>query len=142
MRRRAALRALNEIYIGHPAHQSAKYAITVDGQDERQSSSGVLIGTGTGATGWCSSVYRERTLDWQLPDSASGDLAWFVREAWPSPWTGTTLTDGRLTSGELVIGCESDRLVAFGDGIESDHLDLAWGQTATIRPAARGLALV
>ncbi len=136
------LRALNEVYVGHPAHQSAKYELVVDGADERQSSSGVLIGTGTGATGWCSSVYRERSLNWSLPDTTSSDLAWFVREAWPSPWTGTTLTAGRLTSGELVIRCESDRLVAFGDGIEADHLNLQWGQTARIRSASRGLMLV
>ena len=48
------LRALNEIFIGHPAHQSAKYAIEIDEEVEHHSSSGVLVGTGTGSTGWCS----------------------------------------------------------------------------------------
>lgn len=137
-----ALRALNEVFVGHPAHQSARYAIEVDGRSEHQSSSGMLIGTGTGSTGWCASVHRERTLDWQLPDTTSTDLAWFVREAWPSPYTGTTLTAGRLTSGELVIRCESDRLVAFGDGIETDRIDLTWGQEARVRLASVGLVLV
>lgn len=136
------LRALNEVFVGHPAHQSARYAIEVDGRTEQQSSSGMLIGTGTGSTGWCASVHRERTLDWQLPNATSTDLAWFVREAWPSPYTGTTLTAGRLSSGELVIRCESDRLVAFGDGIESDRIDLTWGQTATVRLARVGLVLL
>lgn len=51
------LRALNEVYVGHPTHQSARYRIeTAGGEVERQSSSGVLIGTGTGATGWCRSA--------------------------------------------------------------------------------------
>ena len=51
------LRGLNEIYLGHPSHQSARYRLaTADGATERQSSSGVLVGTGTGATGWCRSV--------------------------------------------------------------------------------------
>lgn len=136
------LRALNEVFIGHPAHQSARYVIEVDGRSEQQSSSGMLIGTGTGSTGWCASVHRERTLDWQLPDTASTDLAWFVREAWPSPYTGTTLTAGRLSSGELVIRCESDRLVAFGDGIETDRIDLTWGQEARVRLASVALVLV
>ena len=136
------LRALNEIFIGNPAHQSAKYEIEVEGESEHHSSSGVLVGTGTGSTGWCSSVHRERNLGWHLPGSTSTDLAWFVREAWPSPWTGTALTAGRLANGELVIRCESDRLVAFGDGIETDRIDLAWGQTAIVRLAKEALVLV
>jgi hypothetical protein len=136
------LRALNEVFVGHPQHQSARYRIEIDGQRENQSSSGLLIGTGTGATGWCASVHRERALGWELPGTDSNDLAWFVREAWPSPWTGTTLTAGRLVAGELVIRCESDRLVAFGDGIESDYLELAWGQVARIGVAKEALTLV
>lgn len=136
------LRALNEVFVGHAAHQSARYEVEVDGNSEHQSSSGMLIGTGTGATGWCASVWAERELAWTLPDSTSTDLAWFVREAWPSPYTGNTLTAGRLRSGELVIRCESDRLVAFGDGMEADHLTLMWGQTAKVGLADRALMLV
>lgn len=52
-------------------------------------------------------------------------LAWFVREAWPSPATGTTFTEGLCVgtvSFEAAI--ESDRLVAFGGGIEDDRLDV------------------
>lgn len=136
------LRALNEIFVGHPTHQSARYTIEVDGQSEQQSSSGMLIGTGTGSTGWCASVHRERNVDWQLPDATSTDLAWFVREAWPSAFTGTALTSGRLTDGQLVVRCESDTLTAFGDGIESDSIDLTWGQQITIRLATQRLMLI
>ena len=134
--------ALNEIFVGDRGHQSARWNITVDGQSEQQSSSGLIVGTGTGATGWCASIDRERDGAVELPAPQSTELAWFVREAWPSPWTGTTLTAGRLANGELVLRCESDRLVAFGDGIEDDHLDLAWGQTATIALASTALVLV
>lgn len=138
-----ALRALNEIYIGHPSHQSARYRISVpDGMTERQSSSGVLIGTGTGSTGWCRSAALERHSALALPAPETSELCWFVREAWPSPATGTTLTEGLLGVDEhLTVIAESD-LVLFGDGIEHDSLALTWGQQATIRVAAERLHLL
>jgi hypothetical protein len=37
---------------------------------------------------------------------------------------------------------ESDRLVAFGDGIEDDRLDVTWGQTVKLPVADRTLHLV
>lgn len=44
--------ALNELFVGHRSHQSARYRIG-DGQvEEEQSSSGLIVATGTGATGW------------------------------------------------------------------------------------------
>jgi hypothetical protein len=138
-----SLLALNEVYIGQPGHQSARYRITTAaGHHERQSSSGVLIGSGTGATGWCRSVWRERGRAWPLPAPTEPRLCWFVREAWPSPATGTELTEGTLAAAEeLVVVAESD-LVAFGDGIESDTIALTWGQRATVSMSSRTLRLV
>jgi NAD kinase len=55
------LRALNEIYLGHRTHQSARYVIAAPGRgEERHSSSGVVVATGTGATGWALSIARAR----------------------------------------------------------------------------------
>ena len=138
-----SLRALNEIFIGHPSHQSARYRIeTADGRVERQSSSGVLVGTGTGATGWCRSVWLERHSSMRLPEPKERRLCWFVREAWPSPATGTDCTQGELDlDDELAITAESD-LVVFGDGIESDSLHLGWGQRVMLRQAAHRLHLL
>lgn len=46
---------------------------------------------------------------------ACDDTAWFVREAWPSPATGATCTEGDLTAGQtLSLTAESDQLVLFG----------------------------
>ncbi|HST64867.1 MAG TPA: hypothetical protein VLM05_06735 [Mycobacteriales bacterium] len=132
--------ALNEVYLGHPSHQSARYRLsTVDGREERQSSSGVIVSTGTGATGWCRSIWQATGSSLVLPGPTDPELVWFVREAWPSPATGTELTEG---TGGLTLTAETDGLVAFGDGIERDRLTLSWGQAATVRRAARTLRLV
>jgi hypothetical protein len=138
------LRALNEIYLGHASHQSARYQLRLpDGASEHQSSSGVLAGTGTGATGWLRSAWQERRSALPLPSPTESRLCWFVREAWPSPATGTDLTEGTLDhGGGLTVVAESDQLVCFGDGIESDALKLSWGQRVTIKTAAERLRLV
>ena len=135
--------ALNEIFVGHPSHQSARYALETSGDFEHQSSSGLLASTGTGATGWCRSVWQERHSRIALPAPTDAQLAWFVREAWPSPATGTSLTEGLLDKdSELRITVETEGLVAFGDGIESDALNLYWGQTVSLHVAQRTLRVV
>lgn len=139
-----SLLALNEVYVGHASHQSSRYQLVLpDGSRERQSSSGILAGTGTGATGWLRSAWVGRGSTLALPRPTDPTLCWFVREAWPSPVTGVTLTQGLLVDGEeLTIQVESDRLVCFGDGIETDALILTWGQHLTVARAPRTLRLL
>ncbi|GGU87728.1 hypothetical protein GCM10010260_21500 [Streptomyces filipinensis] len=140
------LRALNEIYLGTPGHQTARYRLGLDddgGVVEAQASSGVLVGTGTGATGWLRSVWQERGSRIALPSPTEERLVWFVREAWPSPATGTALVAGELAaSAALTVTVESDRLIAFGDGIETDALQLTWGQRVRVGVCAQRLRLV
>ncbi|MFI9293484.1 hypothetical protein [Streptomyces gardneri] len=167
------LLALNEIYVGPPGHQTARYTLGFDGpkvppkpkpkpkpdpkptkerkhgqepeqqESEPQASSGVLVGTGTGATGWLRSLWEQRSSALTLPAPADARLAWFVREAWPSPTTGTSRVEGLLDAGQgLRLTVESDRLVAFGDGVESDALHLTWGQTVRLAAADARLRLV
>ncbi|MFF2774408.1 hypothetical protein ACFVU3_05830 [Streptomyces sp. NPDC058052] len=144
------LLALNEIYVGPPGHQTARYTLGTDGaggagaaEPEPQASSGVLAGTGTGATGWLRSLWQQRSSALALPAPTEPRLAWFVREAWPSPTTGTRRVEGVLGPAQgLRLTVESDRLVAFGDGVESDTLDLTWGQTVRLTVADTRLRLV
>lgn len=138
---------LNEVYVGHASHQSARYLLTVgDGgpaRRERHSSSGVVIGSGTGATGWCASIARDRPGAPRPPAPEEEALCWYVREAWPSPVTGVSLTAGRIVGADrLELVAESDGLVAFADGLEADRLALSWGQRLTVDVAPRRLALV
>ncbi|MEV4952149.1 hypothetical protein [Paenarthrobacter nitroguajacolicus] len=142
------LSALNEVFVGHASHQSAKYSITApsftqpSGQTERQSSSGLIVSTGTGATGWCASIALERGGR-ALPSPTDPRLAWFVREAWPSPVTGASLTEGILETSEVLrITVASDQLVVFGDGMEDDRLTASWGQEITVQLGQRPLRLV
>jgi NAD kinase len=159
-----SLRALNELYIGDPGHQSARYrllppadsAATVDAsggdgvdggggveiRGERQSSSGVLIGTGTGATGWCASLARGRIGAPELPGPLDERLAWFVREAWPSPSTFADRTEGLLAATEVLQVVAEGELVVFGDGLESDRLQAGWGQQISVQVAGQRLTLV
>jgi len=137
------LRALNEVYVGQPGHQSARYELRVGEATEPQSSSGLLVGTGTGATGWLRSAWQERHSALALPGRDEPSLAWFVREAWPSPATGTSHTEGLLTQGgELEVVSASDRLVCFGDGIEADALTISWGQRLRVAVSDTRLRLV
>ena len=136
------LTALNELYLGQVGHQSARYLLGWRGTAERQSSSGVIVGTGTGATGWCASIQRASAPGLALPRPADPSLVWFVREAWPSTVTGTTLAAGPLDSDELTLRVESESLVTFGDGIEADRLVLGWGQVVRVGKAPRVLRTV
>jgi len=137
------LYGLNEVFVGHASHQSARYVLgTPDGGRERQSSSGLIVGTGTGATGWCASIARERGTAPSPPAPQDRGLCWFVREAWPSPATGVRLDAGLLAEGEEIeLTSESERLVVFADGLESDALELSWGQRVRVGVAERRLRI-
>jgi hypothetical protein len=136
------LRALNEVFVGPQTHQTARYALSASGHEEAQASSGVVVATGTGATGWCRSLWLEHHSTLRLPRPTERGLAWFVREAWPSPATGTSYTEGLLAEDPLRLRVESEHVVLFGDGIEADRLDLAWGQSLTVGLSEHRLHLV
>ena len=138
------LLALNEIFVGHRTHQSARYVLEASGRRERQSSSGLLCATGTGATGWARSISEQRRIERVLAGPEDPRLAWFVREPFPSVYTETKLDFGLLEPGERLLAHSemAEGGVAFADGIESDALEFLGGQSLALRRAAEVLHLV
>ena len=139
-----SLFALNELFIGHRSHQSARYRISTSKGEEFHSSSGVIVTTGTGATGWAKSIHQERHDKLVLPKPEDDELAFYVREAFPSMATGTRLTSGLINaSDQLEIRSENNEGgVIFGDGIEADFLEFNWGMNARFKIASQKLAMV
>lgn len=138
------LLALNEIFVGHSSHQSARYRLHLGSHEERHSSSGLIVATGTGSTGWARSVHLEHHSPFALPKPTDPELAFFVREAFPSRATGTSITEGLLPAGEqvLVVSEMNEQGVIFGDGMEADRIAFPWGTTASIRVASERLNLI
>jgi NAD kinase len=135
--------ALNELFLGQRTHQSARYELSFKDEQARHSSSGIIVATGTGATGWARSIQLERHAAIELPKPHERRLAFFVREAFPSVATSTELTQGTLVDGEtLRIVSRMEDGVVFGDGMEADHLRFEWGLRAEVRVADRRLFLV
>ena len=48
--------AVNDLFIGPRSHGSARYCLDISGQSEHQSSSGIIVSTGMGSTGWFKSL--------------------------------------------------------------------------------------
>ena len=137
---------LNELFCGHRTHQSAKYDLSYNGTVEYQSSSGVIITTGTGATGWASSIASATGLKQAgLPTPTAPQIYFLVREAWSSSFTGSDIVSGPVdpnVSSLTITSKMQEGGALFGDGIESDALDFGWGATATFRVSDRTLNLV
>jgi hypothetical protein len=138
------LLALNEVFVGHFSHQTARYRLQLGGREERQFSSGVICATGTGASGWARSIVLQRGITQVLPFPEDPCLSWFVREPWPSVYSGCELNFGLLNSGEA-MSLTSEMAqggVAFADGIEQDRLEFLEGQTLEITIAPHRLNLL
>ena len=136
--------ALNEIFIGHRSHQSARYRIrAADLGEERQSSSGLIVATGTGSTGWALSITLQRGIA-TLPTPEEGRLTWLVREPFPSVSTGTKLDYGEVTDSKnlWLVSEMGEGGVAFADGIETDRVEFLSGESLEIGIAEQRLNLV
>jgi NAD kinase len=142
--------AVNDFFIGQKTHTSARYAINFNGKTEQQSSSGIIVSTGLGASGWMKSVLtgasgitreisKKKFEINSKPDNAwSNDwLTFSVREPFPSNTTGTNIVFGKIPTGTslTVTSSMGENGVIFSDGIEKDFLEFNSGMEAKISVA-------
>jgi len=134
---------INDIFIGRKDHVSARYEISFGNRKEHQSSSGVIVSTGVGSTGWMRSVAtmvsgltREGVAHKlsTLPSATSNELVFVVREPFPSPNTGTSLVTGRVVPGRpLTVSSEMpDGGYIFSDGVVEKALEWNAGSKVTV----------
>ena len=136
------LLALNEIFVGHRSHQSARYRIEDRGSAEDQSSSGLIVASGTGLTGWARSISDATHLSLAVGIEEAA-VGYWVREPFPSVATGTALRAGKFAGTALAVTSRmNEGGVIFADGIEQDFLAFDWGRRVELAPAARVLNLV
>ncbi|WP_446809335.1 sugar kinase [Methylomonas sp. 2BW1-5-20] len=138
--------AVNDLFIGPRSHTSARYLLSWDGRREIQSSSGIIVSTGFGSTGWFQSILAgAMSVAGSDSHPLKDGFAWqerrlqfTVREPFPSRTTGVNLVFGAITP-ETPLTLESqmpENGVIFSDGIETDFLAFNSGTVATIGLAA------
>jgi len=147
------LLAFNDLFIGASSHVSARYKISFNNKTEEQSSSGLIISTQAGSTGWLSSIFNmaygvagmfDKNLKLKRPKLKDNDLLFAVREPFQSVRTQIGITTGIL-KGQNNLTIESlmpSNGVIFSDGIESDFLKFNSGTIAKIGLANETATLV
>ena len=136
------LLAFNDLFIGASSHVSARYKISFKNKTEQHSSSGIIISTSAGSTGWLSSIFNmaygvtnmfEKNLTLKQPKLKEKDLLFAVREPFKSIRTQTEMTAGIIRNNTLTIeSFMPNNGIIFSDGIEKDFLNFNSGSIATI----------
>ncbi len=149
------LLAFNDFYIGVSSHSSARYQIIYNDITENQSSSGIIVSTGAGATGWMSSIFNMvngmiGAFSGNMPirkyeiSQEDEKLLFAVREPFKSKTSQAGIVAGTINKGEYLT-IESfmpKNGVIFSDGIHSDFLKFNSGATAEIGIAPEKAILV
>lgn len=151
------LYAVNDLFIGQRTHVSARYTINYNGQKEQQSSSGIIVSTGLGSTGWFKSILagasgvaatcinKKISLRQQEDFKWDSDFLYYsVREPYPSNWTSANLVFGKVDSAcnLKIVSQMPENGVIFSDGIENDFLEFNSGTETTIKIADKKGMLV
>ncbi len=148
------LYAVNDFFVGVGNHSSARYLIRHGKLEENQSSSGIIISTGFGMTGWHKSVMaefrglarafnlspiREPSYEWDRRE-----LTFQVREPYPSRFTQAELVYGKVSDGESLVltSSMSENGVVFSDGIFEDAIEFNAGMEIRISVAEQTGKLV
>lgn len=138
------LYGVNDIFIGSKSHTSARYVIQLQKHQEQQSSSGIIVSTGLGSTGWFKSLMAGANAI-ANPSKSSQDnkgafpwnsnyLQFTVREPFPSKTSSASLVFGKImTNSTLNVTSQMpENGVIFSDGIESDYLEFNSGIVAKV----------
>lgn len=147
------LLAFNDLFVGAATHVSARYGITYKDKTEEHSSSGIIVSTKAGATGWLSSVFNMAgglsslfggNKKLKPPTLADHELLFAVREPYVSVRTQGAIVAGILR-GNTRLALQSfmpANGVIFSDGIENDFLPFNSGAVASIGLAEERAVLV
>lgn len=146
------LYGVNDIFIGPKSHTSARYTIKLGGKQEQQSSSGIIVSTGLGSTGWLTSLLAgataiasggiqqtgKKTHDARFPWDADY-LRFTVREPFPSKTSAASLVFGTIAGhSKLMLTSQmAENGVIFSDGIEADYLEFSSGLVAELSIAEK-----
>jgi NAD kinase len=137
------LLAVNDLFIGPKTHSSAHYTLSINNRHEEQSSSGVIISTGLGSTGWFKSILAGASgiAKQQVQQELAGGFAWAsqylyytVREPFASVKTGCELVFGKISnqSSFTMTSKMPENGVIFSDGVEQDSIEFNAGVIAHI----------
>lgn len=153
-----SLLAFNDLFIGARTHISARYSIRVGETEEHHSSSGIIVSTSVGSTGWLSSTFNmvngmlgrfggeHHATVLAAPRFQWEDekLIYVVREPFISKTTRAQMVCGMISpESPLIIRSEMpEGGVIFSDGVEADFLAFNAGATATIGLAPKKTYLV
>jgi len=143
------LYAVNDFFAGVSNHTSARYTIQLGSESENQSSSGVIVSTGFGMTGWHKSVmaqFRGIARAFNLGDIPEEKADWSrrqltfqVREPYPSRFTKAQIVYGEVNGSESLVltSSMSENGVVFSDGILEDSIEFNAGTQIKISVADR-----
>jgi NAD kinase len=135
------LYGVNDIFIGPRSHTSARYIIEQSNTKEQHSSSGLIVSTGLGSTGWLKSMLTGAAAISRQESAPSVQSAWdadflyfTVREPFPSKTSAASLVFGKITNESLlsVTSQMPENGVIFSDGIEADYLEFNSGIIARL----------
>lgn len=143
--------AVNDLFIGQRTHTSAQYSICWNRQEENQSSSGIIVSTGLGVTGWYKSIMTEakrigEILGWKGISGADKPIGWsddnltfVVREPYKSRSTQADIVYGKLGRKDTlrIVSKMAVNGVLFSDGMESDAIEFNAGSEIEIGIADR-----